>query len=470
MELIGRHDAVGAVRAALSEGRGSVVVVGAVGGGVTAVLDAVADQAVDDFDRQVMRAAGRSAESAIPHAVIRELAAREPSKGLAAQLTAIADGAATGEGATEALWAWAEGATDVIVSVDDLHLVDAASHAAIVHLARRAELTSVVVVLGTHGDAPDGITTVELGPLDVDQLITLLGGRSDVIDPGVARAIAVLADGSPLVAVEVTRALDDAQRSGTSPLPSFAVTSTPIRHAFADALVDLPDASKRALCLAAAEPSGEVRPIAAALRALDGSIDDLAPVEAAGVIDLADGVVHFDHPIRRSVAYHLLPPASRRAAHRSLAAALDRPNDAERRAAHLAAGVIEPDEVVAADLEFVAQAAERRRDRLEARRWWTAAARLSTSADAADRRSARAAATEALDADPLDALTKAERRVAAVVGSGVTNKVAAETLYVSVKTVDAHLQSIYRKLEIGSRAELAVLVTHADLAGAKAAG
>ena len=56
------------------------------------------------------------------------------------------------------------------------------------------------------------------------------------------------------------------------------------------------------------------------------------------------------------------------------------------------------------------------------------------------------------------ALTKAERRVAEAVAAGRTNREVADHLFVSVKTVDFHLQAIYRKLEVRSRTELAVLM------------
>ncbi len=467
MELVGRHDAIGAIRRALADGRGAVVVAAPAGGGVSAVLDAAAQQARDDFDRAIVRAAGRERESDVPAALLRELAARDETSTLGAAIHETPP-----ESFVDAVFRWATTLEEpAALVVDDLNLADRASFDAVVHLARRVELTTLVITLGTHDRAElDGVETVELQPLSVDELLELLADRAGVADTAVARRVAEIADGSPLVAVEVARSLDDAQRRGDEPLPSFTVTATPIRHAFAHRVEGLAEATTRALCLAAAEPSGELRVIAAALRALGDSLDDLAAAEEAGVVSIADGEVRFDHPIRRSVAYHQLAPASRRAAHRALANALDAPRDAERRAAHVAAGVIEPDEEIAADLELVAEAAERRRDRLEARRWWLAAARLSPAADDAHRRRHRADATSGADEDPLAGLTKAERRVAAVVGSGATNKGAAETLYVSVKTVDAHLQSIYRKLGIGSRAELAVLVTQADLAGAPAAG
>ncbi len=58
----------------------------------------------------------------------------------------------------------------------------------------------------------------------------------------------------------------------------------------------------------------------------------------------------------------------------------------------------------------------------------------------------------------LDALTAAERQVATLVASGLTSRKIAEGLFVSPRTVDAHLTHIYRKLDINSRARLAVIV------------
>lgn len=61
----------------------------------------------------------------------------------------------------------------------------------------------------------------------------------------------------------------------------------------------------------------------------------------------------------------------------------------------------------------------------------------------------------------LAPLTDAERRVALAVSRGLTNKEAAAELFVSVKTIDSHLQRIYPKLFVRSRGELAVLVNAA---------
>jgi len=54
-----------------------------------------------------------------------------------------------------------------------------------------------------------------------------------------------------------------------------------------------------------------------------------------------------------------------------------------------------------------------------------------------------------------DELTPAERRVADVAARGLTNRQAAQELFLSEKTIETHLASTYRKLSIRSRVQLA---------------
>jgi DNA-binding CsgD family transcriptional regulator len=62
----------------------------------------------------------------------------------------------------------------------------------------------------------------------------------------------------------------------------------------------------------------------------------------------------------------------------------------------------------------------------------------------------------------LDALTASERRVAQLAAEGMSNKEIAQTLFVTIKTVEVHLSHAYRKLGISSRAQLdTVLLTPA---------
>ncbi|MDD7967177.1 ATP-binding protein [Actinomycetospora lemnae] len=54
-----------------------------------------------------------------------------------------------------------------------------------------------------------------------------------------------------------------------------------------------------------------------------------------------------------------------------------------------------------------------------------------------------------------EALTPTERRVAGAVAEGATNRAVAQALFVSEKTVETHLGSVYRKLGIAARSQLA---------------
>ena len=55
-------------------------------------------------------------------------------------------------------------------------------------------------------------------------------------------------------------------------------------------------------------------------------------------------------------------------------------------------------------------------------------------------------------------LTDSEHALAVLIAEGLTNRQAAERLFISRHTVDAHLRHIFRKLGINSRVRLARLV------------
>jgi DNA-binding CsgD family transcriptional regulator len=55
----------------------------------------------------------------------------------------------------------------------------------------------------------------------------------------------------------------------------------------------------------------------------------------------------------------------------------------------------------------------------------------------------------------IHSLTVSERRIARLAAAGRTNREIAEELYVTIKTVEAHLRSVYGKLEIEGRRQLA---------------
>lgn len=61
--------------------------------------------------------------------------------------------------------------------------------------------------------------------------------------------------------------------------------------------------------------------------------------------------------------------------------------------------------------------------------------------------------------DPLEMLTDAERRIAALIATGASNPEIGEQLYISRRTVESHLSHIFTKLGIAGRVELAVLAS-----------
>jgi DNA-binding CsgD family transcriptional regulator len=62
----------------------------------------------------------------------------------------------------------------------------------------------------------------------------------------------------------------------------------------------------------------------------------------------------------------------------------------------------------------------------------------------------------------LDSLTPSERRIVDLAADGASNPEIAQALFVTVKTIEMHLGNAYRKLDIGSRRELAPLLRAAQ--------
>ncbi len=117
-----------------------------------------------------------------------------------------------------------------------------------------------------------------------------------------------------------------------------------------------------------------------------------------------------------------------------------------------------------ADRAGLAAAASRPADRGTRDPAPSAARRTECSADALAGRAQ--AELKVLGARPrrgwqsgLEALTAAEQRVAMLAAGGATNGEIAQELVVTRRTVETHLTSIYRKLEIRGRVQLAEVLT-----------
>jgi len=65
----------------------------------------------------------------------------------------------------------------------------------------------------------------------------------------------------------------------------------------------------------------------------------------------------------------------------------------------------------------------------------------------------------------VDALTPSELRVAREAARGISNRQIAQSMFVTTKTVETQLTSVYQKLGIRGRSDLAAAVERASQAG-----
>jgi len=63
----------------------------------------------------------------------------------------------------------------------------------------------------------------------------------------------------------------------------------------------------------------------------------------------------------------------------------------------------------------------------------------------------------------IASLSPREREIVALIGQGLKNKPIAARLFLSERTVHSHLSSIFRKLSVADRTELALFAAHHGL-------
>ena len=249
----------------------------------------------------------------------------------------------------------------VLVIVDDAHWLDRSSLEALAFAGSRLDAERVVLLVGARGQAPPrgfdrGFPELHLEPLSAADADRLLDGQPRP-PRGRARAqVLAQAAGNPMALIELARVIADdpaaSRRWAAEPLPLTDRLTAVLTSRFAA----LPEPARAALLLAAVADGPD---LSAAATAVSGpGAQNLAPAEQLGLIKVDRTGLCFSHPLVRSAIYHSAPFAQRAAAHRQLAEALyDQP---DRRAWHLAAAALHPDEHVASLLEATATQAQRR--------------------------------------------------------------------------------------------------------------
>ena len=249
----------------------------------------------------------------------------------------------------------------VLIAIDDVQWLDAASTGLLSYALRRLTTERVGVLLARRGvdndhdpfaPAPgDRSLVVRLGTLTLGALGAVLRENLAVPVPRpTLRRVHEAAAANPLLAIELARVLSDPERRSApgAPLPVPASVGELLRAR----LEGLGPPALEALGTLATLSSPDVDLLSAALG--QEPITVLAPAIEAGIVDLVPDGIRFRHPLLASLAYDLLGPVRQREIHRRLAAMRV---DPEERARHLALGVDRPDEPAAAVVEVGARTA-----------------------------------------------------------------------------------------------------------------
>ena len=359
---------------------GVLVVRGQPGMGKSALLE---DAVRRDGDFRVLRARGAEMESHLPFAGLHQLLkpvldclGRLPDHHARALRAAIGIDPSSGTDpflvavATLGTLAEAAESSPVVCLVDDAQWLDAASRQALLFVARRLDVEHVVMLFAVRSAGgfdeessfpAAGLPELRLSGLDEEAAAQLLRDRvGRPVDPTVCRRLVEETEGNPLALLELSADLTPAQLSGRESLPLRLPLTHRLERLFADRIGRLPPRARRALLLAAADDTGRLRTVLLAAPTLGVSTGSLDHAERAGLVQARDGVLTFRHPLVRSAVYQAATAAERQEAHRALAAVMDSHGDADRRAWHLAAAAVEPDEMVVAELDGAAARAHDR--------------------------------------------------------------------------------------------------------------
>lgn len=249
-------------------------------------------------------------------------------------------------------------ARPVVLAIDDVQWLDAASAAALEFALRRVGDELVGVLAARRAGLADGLELagaerLTVGPLSVGATHRLLMTRLGATFPRpLLLRLHQAAAGNPFYALELARALARGERTFRpgEPLAVPGDLAGPLR----DRLALLSQEARRAATAAAALASPTID---AVVRACAGDRRALEAAVGAELLDLEGERVRFTHPLLASGLYAALWPSDRRALHSRLAAVV---TDAEERARHLALAAETPDANVAAALDAAARHASGR--------------------------------------------------------------------------------------------------------------
>jgi DNA-binding CsgD family transcriptional regulator len=255
-------------------------------------------------------------------------------------------------------------ARDVLVAVDDVQWLDAASAAAVAYAARRLRAEHVGLLLARRSgtEAPlleelrrtAGYGVVEVGPLEPGALHQVVQAQVGIALPRPLLAeVHQAAGGNPFYALEIVRTLS---RSGVAVSAGRPLPVPDSLHGLVHGrLFELPESTRDFLAAAAAHAHPTIAVTEAACGV--GRQVGLTPAVDARIVETDGRRIRFTHPLLAAGALETADPTRRAAIHARLAELLD---DPEARAWQLAAAVDAPDDGVASAIEEAANHARQR--------------------------------------------------------------------------------------------------------------
>jgi DNA-binding CsgD family transcriptional regulator len=415
--LFGRDDECatldGLLTAARSGRSAALVLRGEAGVGKTALLRYAVSAAPG-----ALAISGVESEAGFPFAGLHRLLVpllAERHRLPAAQLTALEIACGLADGPPPDLYLVSLAALTLLASaprlcaVDDAHWLDPESARALAFVARRLHAEGVVLLFAQRPTPDDstllaGVEVLDLAGLGRDAAMALL---SDVVtgdlDMGLAEQIAETTGGNPLALTDLGRELTTGQLTGASPLPDPMPIGSRLEAHYSTRVRAYPEGTRTWLLLAAAGAGNRVEQLLAAARLLGAGPENAEPAETDRLIS-GFPPVEFRHPLVRSAVYGDAVPGRRRAVHDALAIATTDPADADRRAWHLAAAAVAPDETVAAELERSADRAGARGGHTARAGFLTRSAELTPEPSVRAGRQVRAAGAAMVAGAPARAL------------------------------------------------------------------
>ncbi|MEV7079996.1 ATP-binding protein, partial [Streptomyces sp. NPDC093516] len=383
---------------AVGDGR-ALVLRGEAGIGKSALLDEVARLATG-ADHRVVRAAGVEAEAGLPfaglHQLLRPLL---PGVDGLEQVHRTVFGTVFGwnDGKPPSVMSLGVAVLDLLslvssdrpllLLVDDGQWLDASSVAVLRFVGRRLTGSSVKLVVGLRSDIASGFDTAALPQLPVRVLDDteareLLRLSHPDLDASVRRLVLDQAQGNPLALLELPAhlMLGPAKPAAAEPFGLHDASLPVLRrlqHVYSTRMQELDGHVREELLRGALDGVGAAFGAECAAGPGRYRMRDAGQAVTAGLLrtDPLGGGVVFRHPLVRSTVAQMATPNERRAAHAELAR-MHR-DDLHRRAVHLAASAVDPNDEVADVLEAAAESAARRGATVAAAAWLTRAAELS---------------------------------------------------------------------------------------------